>query len=159
MKLSKRKLKWMLNLFPPLLFNRIAIQRISDDYKEMDVVIRHSILNRNLQKTIFGGTIFSAGDPYHAMMYWQIFSQKNYKIEAWLKSAEINYLKPAASDLKLEFRLTDEDILEAETALEKHQRFEKWHGIEAIDKAGNVCAAIRLLVYLRTFKGEHKASF
>ena len=65
---SRRGIRWILNLFPPLLFNRIFIQNINRDFKEIIVCVRHSWMNKNFQRTIFGGTIFSAIDPYFPTM-------------------------------------------------------------------------------------------
>jgi acyl-coenzyme A thioesterase PaaI-like protein len=149
MKLSKLSTRLMMNYFPPLFFNRISVSSIEDNYRKMTVKVRHSILNKNLQKSIFGGTIFSAADPYHAIMYWQIFAHKGYKTEAWLKSAQIDYIKPSTSNLTLVFELSEKDVEEAEADLNREARFQKWHQVEAIDTKGEVCAVIRTLVYLR----------
>ena len=108
--LRRKTLQLILNLFPPLFFNRIILKEISEDYSYMKVKLRKSILNINFHKTIFGGTIFSAFDPYLPTMYYNIFQQKNRKLEVWLKSVKINYLKPADSHLTLEFRINKKDI-------------------------------------------------
>ena len=100
--LSPKIVRLILNLFPPLLFNRISIQSIKKDFMEIKVRIRHSIINKNFHRTIFGGTIFSAIDPYFPIMYWQIFSRKKLPIEVWIKSAEISYINPAETDLYLD---------------------------------------------------------
>ena len=50
-------------------------------------------------------------------MYYHIFANKKRKLIIWLKSAEIQYLKPADSTLKLYFKITKEDIRLAENTL------------------------------------------
>ena len=150
--LSRRGLKWVLNLFPPLLFNRIAIRHISEDFMSMEVRVRHSWMNKNFHRTIFGGTIFSAIEPYFPTLYWHIFSRKGMPLEVWLKSAEIKYRRPATTDLKLLFKLTNEDIKNAIEGLKKNGKYEVWHSVEAIDKHGTVCAESKVLVYLRNHK-------
>ena len=57
--LRRKTLQFILNIFPPLLFNRIILKEISEDYTYMKVKIRRSILNINFHRTIFGGSIFS----------------------------------------------------------------------------------------------------
>ena len=106
MKTPKFAIKFVLNVFPPLLFNRIVLKEISDDFMQMRVVIRRALFNINFHKTIFGGSIFSACDPYFPTMYYHIFAKKNRKLIIWLKSAEIQYLKPADRTLKLHFKIT-----------------------------------------------------
>ena len=115
----RKLLRFVLNVFPPLFFNRIILKKVSEDYTEFKVVLRKSILNMNFHKTIFGGTIFSAFDPYFPTMYYNIFQQKNRKLEIWLKSANIKYERPANTDLHITFTVSTEDIIEAENALNK----------------------------------------
>lgn len=158
MKLKAWQVKWMLRIFPALLFSRVWVQHMSEDFKSCTVSVKPSILNRNLQRTIFGGTIFSAFDPWFALMFWQIFAHRGQKLEAWLKSAEIDYKKPAASRLKIQFTITEADITEAESALASEGRFQKWMKAEAVNTEGVVCAEARLLVYIRNYKG-HSANF
>ena len=159
MQIQKYAIQFVLNIFPPLLFNRIVLKEISDDFMQMRVVIRRALFNINFHKTIFGGTIFSACDPYFPTMYYHIFTMKNRKLIIWLKSAEIQYLRPADTSLKLHFIITKEDILLAEKTLDEKGKFEIWHDVEAISKKGIVCAKAKMLVYLRDDKQKEKLGF
>ena len=159
MQIPKFAIKFVLNIFPPLLFNRIVLKEISDDFMQMRVVIKRALFNINFHKTIFGGSIFSAFDPYFPTMYYHVFAKKNRKLIIWLKSAEIQYLRPADTSLKLHFIITKEDILLAEKALDKKGKFEIWHDVEAISKKGIVCAKAKMLVYLRDDKQKEKLGF
>ncbi|MDG1190270.1 MAG: hypothetical protein P8N00_06935, partial [Flavobacteriales bacterium] len=78
-----------MNLFPPLLVNRIRIAEADSEFKKLRVTIKYSWLNKNIQKSIFGGSIFSAIDPFYAVMYWQIFNTRNIPMIIWIKKAEI----------------------------------------------------------------------
>jgi len=150
--LRRKTLQFILNIFPPLFFNRIILKKVSDDYTYMKVKIRRSFLNINFHRTIFGGTIFSACDPYFPTMYYNIFAQKNRKLEIWLKSANIKYKRPATTHLFLEFHISEEDIETAETELNNNGKYEKWHTVKAINNKGVVCAEAEMLVYLRDNK-------
>ncbi|MGB3617135.1 MAG: YiiD C-terminal domain-containing protein [Catalinimonas sp.] len=149
MKLSPTLTRLMLNGFPPLLFNGIRITHLQPDFLRLTVRIRSSLLNRNLQRTIFGGTIFSAADPYYAILYWQLMYRRGLPTEAWLKQAEIDYHRPGKTDLRLHFRLTGADARDAEQALRREGKFERWHEVEVRDRHGRVCATVRTLVHLR----------
>ena len=159
MKTPKFAIKFVLNIFPPLLFNRIVLKEISDDFMQMRVVIRRALFNINFHKTIFGGSIFSACDPYFPIMYYHIFANKNRKLNIWLKSAEIQYLLPADTSLKLYFKITNEDISLAEKELDEKGKFEIWHTVEAISKKGVICARAKMQVYLRDDKRNEKLGF
>ena len=94
MKLSESFGRLVLNAYPPFVLNRIRITSIAEGYRACRVKIKRSFLNRNMNGTTFGGALFSAADPFYAILYWQIFERKGYKIQAWLKSAEIHYMRP-----------------------------------------------------------------
>ncbi len=148
-KISPRNAKILLNLYPPFIFNRIKIQSISKDFTEVKVKIKKSIWNKNMAGTIFGGTLFSAADPFIAVMYWQIFSIRfNKKIIVWLKSAEIVYKKPADTDMFLYFKIDEEEILLAKKDLEEKGKHVSEYFVDLKNKQGEVCAIVKLNSYL-----------
>ncbi len=147
---SPFRFKTGFNLYPPLFFNRTSCIKVSKDFLEADVRLRFSLMNRNFNGSTFGGSIFMASDPYYPFMYRAALSHRNINAQAWLKKAEIAYLKPAYSDLIYQFKLTLEDMDSAEIALKENGRFENWNIVEATDKEGNVCARVRLLSYLKS---------
>ncbi|AFD06517.1 DUF4442 domain-containing protein [Solitalea canadensis] len=161
MKLSNNSLKWLMRFYPPLFFQRIWVKHISKDFKSIEVKINKSLLNKNYNGTIFGGTIFSAADPFYSIMFWQLFRHKSFKVIGWLKSAEIQYKKPGSTDLTLIFSLTEEDVREAEDALTTIGKFEKAYPVEARNKKGELCAMIYTNVWMRRIQpDEHsKAGF
>jgi hypothetical protein len=106
--------------------------------------------------TTFGGALFSAADPFYAILYWQIFERKGYKIQTWLKSAEIHYMRPADQDLFLDFELTDEQILAAEESLNSIGKFKQSHEIRYKSKDGDVYVIAKTEVYLRLTKESQK---
>lgn len=141
--------KFIMNLYPPLLANRIRIKYVSKDFKELKLVVKKSLFNRNLAGTIFGGTIFSAADPFHAAMYWQIFAHEyNMNVRVWLKAADISYKRPSETNLYYHFEITDEDVKKAKNALDERGRFFVTHSVNAKNKAGEICATINLTTYI-----------
>ena len=148
MQIKKYFIKLVLNIYPPLLFNRIVLKEISDSFLEMKVTIKRSLFNMNFYKTIFGGSIFSACDPYFPTMYYHAFSKKKIKLIIWLKSAEINYIKPANTNLYLHFKITNDDFNQVEQKINSCGKTEIWHKVQAINKSGVICAEAKMLVYL-----------
>jgi acyl-coenzyme A thioesterase PaaI-like protein len=147
--LGERRGRWLLNLYPPLLFNRVRILEIGAGFRSCRVRVARSLWTRNLHGTTFGGTIFSAADPFYAVMYWQIFARRGQRIQAWLKSARIRYRKPAATALILDFALELEEIERAAAGLAAQGRYTATYSTEAVDRDGAVCAEIETEVYLR----------
>ena len=151
-KYSSKLLRKVMNFFPPLLINRIKIVENDSDFMSLKVEVKYSWLNKNLQKAIFGGTIFSAIDPYYAVMYWQIFSTKGITMEVWIKKVEIRYRKAATSNLEIAFSLTENDIENAITGLKSDCKYEVWHDVNAIDENKEVCTEAKILVHIRNTK-------
>jgi len=155
MNYSNTLITWLLRLYPPLFFNRIWLISFSADYKTCKVKIFKSLFNINFNGTIFGGTIFSAADPFYALCYYQLLSKRGYKVQTWLKSASIQYKKPASKSLYLNFYIPDEDILEALKSLNEIGKFTKWYEIPIVDKYGEVYAIAKTEVYVRLLKNNN----
>ncbi len=147
--LSPRRIRWLLNAFPPLWFGRIRIVELDEDFHGCTVRIRHCWLTRNLDGAMFGGTIFSGFDPYYAILYWQLLAHRGIRAQAWLRSATIQYRRPVRSSLTIRFQLTGADVAEALEQLQRTGRHTCSHSLEARDEDGVVCATAVTEVYLR----------
>lgn len=146
---NHRIFKFFMNLYPPLLVNRARIKYVAQDYSELIVILKKSIINRNMAGTIFGGSIFSAADPFHAVMYWQIFAKRyNMNVRVWLKSAEISYKRPSETDLTYQFIISDEDVEKAKKNLDEKGRYFVTHTVDAKNKKNEVCAVVNLTTYI-----------
>lgn len=147
-----------MRFYPPLFFQSIWVEKFEKDFRGVEVKIARTILNRNYNHSIFGGTIFSAADPFYAVLFDQVLQRKGYKLRVWLKSASINYLKPGHTNLYFKIALSDSDIEEAEHALITAGKFIKTYPMEIMNKSGEVCATVQNEVYIRNLhKGEEKS--
>ncbi len=155
MQISENTLKWAMRFYPPLLFQRIWVIKFEKGFTGVHVKIAKSILNTNYNRSIFGGTIFSASDPFYALLFDQLLQRRGYKTRVWLKSAEIKYLKPGRTHLYFKISLSEEDILEAENKLKTVGKFVKSFPMEITNKDGEICAKVINEVYVRNlFRGE-----
>lgn len=149
MKASENSIKWLMRLYPPMLLQRIWVQKIHKGFKGADIKINRSLFTLNFGKAIFGGTIFSATDPFYAILFSQILKHKGYNITVWLKSASIQYLKPGRTDLHFSITITDEMIKELESELNNNGVFVKTYPIEVYSKNGELCAVAKNEIYIR----------
>jgi acyl-coenzyme A thioesterase PaaI-like protein len=149
-------MRWMLNWFPPLLFQRIKVLSISDDFLHVHMCARKSIWNRNLNGTIFGGTISTAADPVFPVMYWQALEHRGLPLQTWLMAANARFLKPGATHLDFHFRLSEDDIDSAEEELERRGKAVRTHVAQALDHSGEVCAEFELVSYMRLLRAGDK---
>lgn len=144
-----------MRFYPPLFFQRIWVKKFENDFSCVEVKIAKSFLNSNYNNSIFGGTIFAASDPFYAILFDQALQRRGLKTRVWLKSAEIQYLKPGRSHLYFKISISDSDITEAEKTLHEVGKFVKRFPIEIYNKQGELCAKVQNEVYVRNlYKGE-----
>ncbi len=146
---SERLGRWILNLYPVLILQGIWIREVGPGFRSIKVRLRRSLLNRNINGATFGGAIFSAADPFYAVMYWQIFARLGIHVRVWLKSARIEYKKSTRTALDLEFSLSDAEIASAHQELQREGRFARIYETPAIDADGDVCALITTEVHVK----------
>lgn len=149
MKVSENILKWGMRLYPPLLLQRIWVQSIDSGFKGAQVKINRSLITLNFGKAIFGGTIYTATDPFYAMLFGQLLKHKGYHISVWLKSASIQFLNPGRTDLYYRITITDDMINEVEEALNKKGVFVKSYTIKIYSKTGDLYAIAKNEIYIR----------
>jgi hypothetical protein len=149
MVVSEGLLKWIMRFYPPLFFQRIWVISFSKGFTGARVKISKSFLNRNYNGSIFGGTIYTAADPFYPLLFHQLFTKKGYRIVAWSKSAEIQFLKAGLTDLYFDIKLDNTEITEAEHILNTAGKYIKSHPIDIYNKNGEICVSLSNEVYLR----------
>ena len=147
--LSPKDLKGMLNWWLPFIFNRIKITFISDDFLHITVKLKHTIWNRNPNKSLWGGSMFSAADPFFPIMLKQRILQNGYKTDFFTKATKVEYLKEAKTSLIFDFKITENELDEAMSKLVNEQRYESWFTVFGVDELENKCVKANVQVYLR----------
>lgn len=157
MVVSEKALKWAMRFYPPLFFQRIWVQNFGKDFRSVNVKINKSIFNKNYNDSIFGGTIFAGADPFYALLFDQILQRKGFKVRVWLKSAQIQYLKPGRTNLYFKINITEEEIAEAEGILNTVGKFVKAFPIEMYNDKDELCVSLINEVYVRNLHaGEER---
>jgi hypothetical protein len=149
MKLSENGLKWMMRLYPPMLLQRIWVQKVHKNFRGVDIKINRSFFTTNLGKATFGGTLFAAADPFYALLMGQIMRSKGIDVAVWLKSAEIRYLQPAREDCFYTLKITEEMINEAETEVRTKGKFVKAYPIEITNANAEVVCTVLNEIHIR----------
>jgi len=147
--LRPMELKRMLNLWFPFLMNRIQIISISNNFHEMQVCLKHSFWNRNPNKSVWGGSITSALDPFFPIMMKQIILRNGISTEFYSKAVHVEFLHKVETHLNFHFKIGNIKVKEALEKLEKSGKYENWHSADGVDNKGNVCVKGRVQVYLR----------
>lgn len=149
MKVSATLLKWLLRFYPPLFFQRIWVIHIDNNFRSAKVKINKSLLNKNYNSTIFGGTIYAATDAFYPVLFHQLFTHQGYRVLVWLKYASIHYLKPGRTDLYFTASISDEDVATAKQVLDTEGKSVQSYAIELYNKQGELCASVTSEVYIR----------
>jgi hypothetical protein len=147
MRLPPELLRILTNFYPAYLFSRTVVKSVSPDWREIVVVIKKSLWNRNYVGTIFGGTLYAAADPFLMIMLIKILGIEDYII--WDKGAEIDFRKPGRSNITFRFRITDADLRRIRSGLKKHSKIVPEFLVEGIDEEGDVCISVKKHIYIR----------
>lgn len=115
-----------------------------------DLIIYKSWLNINANRTIFGGTIFSAIDPFYPVLLDQYFRQKGIRrTVAWLKTAHIDYIKPGRRNLHIQIRLDETMLTDALRHVRSEGKVVRTFRTEVFDTDGIRCAVAHNEIYIR----------
>ena len=139
-------LRRFINLWPPFLFSGIRITRLTEDYREAEVVLKKHWYNMNYVGVHFGGSLFAMTDACYMIMLMRVLGKGYY---VWDSRATIEYLKPGRGTVTARFSITDDDlreILDKTAGGEKH--FPDFI-VEITDEAGDVVARVLKTLYVR----------
>jgi len=136
-----------MNLWPPFLCTGIKVEHISENYREIDVVLRQRFYNKNYVGTHFGGSIFAMTDQFFMLMVMNNLS-RDYTV--WDKSGTIDFLKPGQGTLRAEFRLTESELEEIKTAVPNEgDKFLPTFSVDIINEAELVVARVTKTLHIR----------
>lgn len=156
MLVSENVLKWAMRFYPPMLFQRIWVKRFHPEFRGVEVKVFKSILNINYNKSVFGGTIYAAADPFYAVLFYQLMLRKGFRVIVWQKAAEIFFLKPGRSDLYFNIHISVEEIDHICSLMETDGKAEHRCMLEITDSEGDVTARVSNLVYIRNLDSTLK---
>ena len=146
-------LQWLLNLFPAFLLGGAWVSRVARDCSACRLSVRRSLLTRNLNGTIFGGSLYSACDPIYALLYWQSLARRGLSPRLWVKSARIAFLRPASRRLIVDCSIDERELDQVVAELEREGRATRPHTMELVDADGVVCVSVAIEVYLGLERG------
>jgi len=114
---------------------------------EVHLRLRLNIWTYNYVGTIFGGSFFSAADPFYMLMLYRSLGS-NYVV--WDKSASIRFKKPGKVALFAKLQITDTDFKEIKEAVAQSGETTRTFVIQWKDKDSVVHAEIERLCYVAT---------
>ena len=133
-----------MNLSPMYRRTSGRITFISEDFRLIKVKIPLSLKNRNFVNVMFGGSMFSAVDPFPMV---QLINLIGNDYVVWDKSAEIKFRRPGTEDLYAEFSYSDEELEDIRKRVRAENEIEYKKSTKLTNKAGDVlyCEVIKNL--------------
>ena len=147
--LKPGELKRMLNFWFPFLLNRIRITFIADDFYEIQVRLKHSFWNQNPNKSVWGGSIASALDPFFPVMMKQIILRRGISTDFFSKAIHVEFVRKVETNIFFQFNITEQEVINAEKMLYNDGKYEGWHFVSGVDTKGNICVNGKVQVYLK----------
>ena len=146
LKRRAKKLRRLINFYPPYLGAAVRMTHISDDFRHVEVEMPLRFYNRNYVGTHFGGSLYSMCDPFYMLMLMNILGP-DYIV--WDKAASIRFKKPGKGLMKASFQLSEEQIEEIRRAADTQPKVEPQFQVQIKDAEGNVVAEIDKLLYVK----------
>ena len=144
--LRTRLLRWKFNLFPAYRGSGARIEYIDATLREVRVRLPLNWRTRNLNGTIYGGSIYAAVDPIHTVMLVSLLGPKDYV--GWTKEAVVRFKRQARSDLTARFVVSVEEVDAIRVDVERDGRVERRYSVDLFDAWNHVCATCDILVHL-----------
>ena len=136
-----------MNLYPMYFGTGGKILFWSEDSTEVHVRIRRNLWTYNYVGTIFGGSMFSATDPFYMLMLYRIFSDD---FVVWDRSAQIKFIKPSKVTLFARFFLSQELLTSIKEEVLAKGENNYLFKLELLDREGIIHALIERTVYIAT---------
>lgn len=135
------------NWYPAYLATGGRVTHIEDDWSEVRIKLPLSWRTRNVVGTLFGGSLYSAVDPFYMIMLLRRL-EDSYVV--WDKAASIQFRKPGTETLYATFEVPDGEVEQIETELADSDSVDREYDIDLVNADGEVHARVEKTVHVST---------
>ncbi len=146
MEWTPRRLKFVLNIYPPYLFAGVRVAKIDPDWRELHVSMKLHWFNQNAVGTHFGGSLYSMVDPHLMLLLMQKLGS-DYIV--WDKSAEIKFHKPGMGRVHSVIRITADDLENIRRKTEGGDVYQPRFELAILDENDDVVAMVIKVLHIR----------
>lgn len=138
--------RWAFNLHPTYRSTGAWVTYLAHDFRELRVKLPLSWRTRNYVGTLFGGSIYSAVDPFYMIM---LIKNLGPGYLVWDKAAAIRFNRPGRGTLYARFVLSDEELSTIRSESQRVESLDRVYDIQLTDAGGMVCAVVEKTIYIR----------
>jgi acyl-coenzyme A thioesterase PaaI-like protein len=146
-------LRWRFNRYPAYRQSGARVVRISEDFREIDVRLPLNRTTRNLHGTIYGGAMYAAVDPLHAVI---VAAHLGPDYHVWMKSARIDFRRPGRADLYAHARISRHELDEIRSTLAHSSKLDRDFKLNLATQDGEIAAHCTFTVHIKR-RGAHEA--
>ena len=139
-----RWMRWIFNYWPCIWCSGGKVEFIAADFYELHVSLKLNLRTRNRVGTVFGGSIYSAIDPYFMLLLMEILG-KAYVV--WDKGASVKFLRPIVDRVKCRFLLTPELVEDIKHHVDLRGEYTFDLPLHFVDDQGKVYAMFTKTMY------------
>lgn len=145
-------LRWRFNRYPAYRQSGARVVRISEDFREITVKLPLNRLTRNLHGSTYGGAMYAAIDPLHAVI---IANHLGPDFHVWMKFAQIDFKRPGRADLFATAKVSAHELDEIRAALTRAPKIDREFSLNLATADGQVAAHFTLTVHIKR-RGRHE---
>jgi acyl-coenzyme A thioesterase PaaI-like protein len=137
--------RFLMNVAPCIRSSGGRVMALSRDFRHLQVRLKLTWLTRNLVGTIYGGSMYSAIDPFYMLMLMRILGP-DYVV--WDKACTIRFKRPARETLFADFHIDDRMLAEIRETVERDGEGTFTWPVALQGSAGTVYAEFDKVLYV-----------
>ncbi|QBF24211.1 DUF4442 domain-containing protein [Pseudomonas tructae] len=141
-----RRLRWLLNIYPPYLGAGIRVLSVSPDLRHIRVRMGLRWFNRNYVGTQFGGSLYSMVDPFYMLMLMELLGREYI---VWDKAAAIDFVSPGKGPVFADLRIDDALLDDIRQHTAGGKKYLPRLQVDVRDAAGELVARVDKTLYVR----------
>ena len=149
MKWTPRRMKFVLNVYPPYAFTGIRVTRVDPQWRELHVSMKLRWYNINAVGSHFGGSLYSMVDPHLMLLLKQLLGP-DYVV--WDKTAGIDFRKPGRGCVHCLVQISDEQLEDIRRNTRDGAAYRPQYELEIKDDKGDIIATVTKVLHIRKSK-------
>jgi len=138
--------RWKINHYPAFRGTGGIVTYLHPETKEIHVKIPLNKKTRNINGTIFGGSMYGAVEWLPPIIIVALLGPEYI---AWNKESRIQFIQPGTGTLYCRGSIDAQELIRIRTALVDQDRVDRFYKLNLVDENKQICAMITEVVQIR----------